>query len=687
MAKATVTGLSRPSGSSRASGPSGSSQLPELKASWWESHSVALASVRFSAMARRLPAVLRQAVAIAWQANRRDTVAALALNLLAGVATAFGLLATRGVLQALFAAGPTLDRVRAAVPSLVVVAAATFVRSGLSIIAGWAQARLEPQVLTTAERRLFELTTQVKLAAFDDAGFSDEMERARNRGSLAVQFLTRGAIDLTAGLAGLAATAVTLALLHPVLLGALLLASVPAAWAAVRAARLAYLSNHARTSRRRRLWMLSDLMANRATAAELRAFTMRPFLLREYDIMAGAETRTELEVVRRQTMTRLVGGVFSGVATFGVYVALGALLVDHRLPLAAAGTAVLALQAARNALALAVTNVNRVYEEGLYFNDYTDFLARAGERMPPVTREATVRAPASIEVRDATLHYAETDAPAVLGANLTVHRGQTIALVGENGSGKTSLARLIAGLYHPDSGTVSWDGTPLSTVDPEDAWRHVAMVSQEYWHWPFTAERNILLGTNDGPRDGTNDGPRDGTNDGPRDGPRDGTNDGTHDEPRDEPGDGLREKTHDGLVEAAARKAGAHDMIAGLPAGYDTLLSRNFAGGQDLSGGQWQRLAAARAFYRDAPVLICDEPSAALDARAEHALFAALRAGAPDRITVLITHRLANVRHADHIYVLHEGRVVEHGAHLDLLAAGGTYAELFALQATGYTAA
>ena len=128
-------------------------------------------------------------------------------------------------------------------------------------------------------------------------------------------------------------------------------------------------------------------------------------------------------------------------------------------------------------------------------------------------------------------------------------------------------------------------------------------------------------------------------------------------------------------------------MIPGLPAGYGTLLSRNFAGGQDLSGGQWQRLAAARAFYRDAPVLICDEPSAALDARAEHALFAALRAGAPDRITVLITHRLANVRHADHIYVLHEGRIVEHGGHLELLATGGTYAELFKLQATGYMAA
>jgi len=311
------------------------------------------------------------------------------------------------------------------------------------------------------------------------------------------------------------------------------------------------------------------------------------------------------------------------------------------LPLAAAGTAVLALQAARQSLTLAVTNVNRLYEEGLYFGDYTDFCSRARLRVPAAATGRLVAAPHRITVERATLRYPGARTAAVRDACLTVHRGQTIALVGENGSGKTSLARLIAGLYQPDSGQVCWDGVPLPEAEPEPLWRHVAMVSQDYWHWPFTAERNIHLGTDHRPAGDA----------------------GTH---------------------AAARAAGAHDMILALPAGYQTLLSRHFEGGQDLSGGQWQRLAAARAFYRDAPVLICDEPSAALDARAEHNLFAMLRAEAARRITVLITHRLANARHADRIYVLHQGRVVEEGTHAELLAADGRYAELFALQADGY---
>ena len=254
-----------------------------------------------------------------------------------------------------------------------------------------------------------------------------------------------------------------------------------------------------------------------------------------------------------------------------------------------------------------------------------------------------------------SLIYPGAATPAIDRVSLTVRRGETIALVGENGSGKTSLARLLAALYTPTSGEVRWDGRPVTDL-PSDLLRaHVGVISQEYWHWPFTARDNIRIG------------------------------DWRRDDRPAHPNHPTRPVRP--TIEAAAQAAGAHSMIEALPKGYDTLLDRRFEDGQELSGGQWQRLSAARALYRDAPLLICDEPSAALDARAEHTLFRQLRTRDPNRTTVLISHRLANVRHVDRIYVLHGGRLIEEGNHAALIASAGRYAELFDLQAAGYAPA
>jgi ABC-type multidrug transport system fused ATPase/permease subunit len=662
--------------------PTDTEDLPELEAHRWHMHGVMVAETSFWAMARRLPALIRQSLGLAWAASRRDTAVAVLANLASGVLTAFGLLATRNVAAALLAEGPTPQRIRAAVPALALVAAATAIRAGLAIAAGWAQARLTPQVDTAAQLALFNLTTRVELAAFDDAGFADEMERARNRGVESASMLVNNVIDLLTGLVGVAATAATLLVIHPLLLPIIVVATLPVGWAAVRAAREQYLSVHQRIAWYRRRWSLEHLMANRQTALEVRANTMGGFLLGRYRRIAAAMTAADLRVARAQSMTRLAGGAFGAVATGAVYVVLGLLIATGRVPLASAATAVLALQTVQNALRLVVMATNRLYEDGLYFADYTDFAERAAGRVPRATGPAVPTggcsptpqtgsgcapavptggcsptpqtgsgcAPAvaagftEIRVEDVGLAYPDAQRPAVDGVSLAVRRGQTIALVGENGSGKTSLAKLLAGLYEPTAGRIRWDDRDLTGADLAQIREHVAVMTQEYWHWPFTARQNVSIG-----RSGRTD--------------------------------------EDRAVPVAAREAGAHDMIMELPRGYDTLLDRMFIGGQELSGGQWQRLTAARAFYRDAALLICDEPSAALDPRAEHALFQQLRSHTRDKAVVLITHRLANVRHADHIYVLHHGRLAEHGTHRDLMAADGAYAELFALQASGYAEA
>ncbi|GAA3769272.1 ABC transporter ATP-binding protein [Plantactinospora mayteni] len=639
----TVTRPGQSSDQNDASDGVDESALPELEDPDWMHHAREIAQTSFWAVARRLPRLVREAIGVAWATSRRDTVASIGLNIAAGVMTTFGLLATTTVLTELFAAGPTPDRVRAALPALLVAAAAVMAKGGLTIAAGWAQARLVPQINYRVELRMFEATTAVELAAFDDAGFAEEMDRARDRGMREAASIVDNTVNLITGVVGVLATAAAVAVIQPILLPCLLLAAVPEAITAVRIARRQYLNLLARITRRRRMWMLATLMANRHTAAEVRAYQMREFLLGEYRRMMNAETEADLDLVRSQTTTRVFGASVAGLASFAVYAVLGGLLLGGWVALAAAATALLALQTAHSSLGIAVFATNSLYEDALYYQDYRDFLERARGRTRPGGGQP-IDGFDVIELDRVSLRYPDTDNPAVDEVSLTVRRGQVIALVGENGSGKTTLAKLIAGLYQPTSGTIRWDGADTAELDPQLLGSHVAVMTQDWWKFPFTAGQNILIGR--------------------------------HDRPANGPGPSM---------EDAARAAAAHDMVLELPYGYDTLLDREFKNGHDLSGGQWQRLVAARSLYRDARLLVCDEPSAALDARAEHAMFQHLRRH-PDRLIVLITHRLANVRHADQIYVMREGRLVQQGNHEDLMAQDGLYRELFDLQAAGYLA-
>jgi ATP-binding cassette, subfamily B, bacterial len=610
----------------------------ELTASYWRAHDQRLAETGFAAIARQLPGLVGQALRLAWQANRRDTVATVGLNLVSGILTGLALLATNGVLEALFEVGPTPARVRAALPSLILVAVTVAVRGGLQAGAGWAQARLHPQVDRVVEIRLLDLTTQVELASFDDSEFYDAMQRARDRGLYSAPQVVTNVLDCVTGVAGIVSAALVVALLQPILLVLLLLAELPGGWAAVRAARIGYITNFALADSHRRKWILTDLMAERRTAAELRSFTLRHFMLERVARLAAYARDAQLKAAARQTLTRVIAQAAGGVATAGVYAALGIMLAVGALPLAAAGTAVLAIRSAQASLNTLLYAVNQCYEEGLYFSDFLAFCADAARRIPPPGRTPVPPDFDRITVDSVTFIYPGASGPALREVSIEIARGEVVALVGENGSGKTTLAKVLAGLYQPAAGTVYWDKTALADVDPEPLRERIAVIAQDHANWPLTVRHNITMG---------------------------------------------RAANPDALDRAAA-SSGADTVIGKLSRGYDTLLDRSFKDGAELSGGQWQRIAAARGFYRSAPLLIMDEPTAALDARAEYALFSSIRGHAEGRSVLLITHRLASVRHADRIYVLRDGQVIEQGGHADLLALGGQYAELFTLQASQY---
>ncbi|MBE3007798.1 ABC transporter ATP-binding protein [Microbispora sp. NEAU-D428] len=612
--------------------------MADVESPQWARHYGTMAGLGFLTVARRLPRLIRQALGIAWEASPRDTVATVTLSTLGGVFTAFGLLATTGVLTALFQAGPTPERVRAALPSLLLVGLAATARTALQAGSNWAQSRLEPQVSRITEERLYTLTSRVDLVSFDDPEFHDALQRARIRGMQMAEMIVSTTIDTLSGLVGIVAAAGVLGVLHPVLLPLLLLAVVPDAWAAVRTARMRYTTALVLVPARRRKWIIEELLADKDTAAEVRTFTMRGFLLRMFDAVARGEQRVMLDLARRQTVARVLGEALGGLGQGAVYVALGLLLAAGAVPLAVAGTAVLAIRSGQTSLSNFMYATNRLYEEGLYFTDFLDFIAHAEGRIPPARDRTAPDGFGRIMVEDVTFSYPAAPSPALRGVSVRIERGEVVALVGENGSGKTTLAKILAGLYEPDGGRVRWDDVDLSEVDPDSLRRRIAVIAQDHTRWPLTARHNITMGMEKGETE----------------------------------------------VARAAEVAGADQVIAELPYGYRTLLDRRFKNGHELSGGQWQRIAVARGFYRDAPLLICDEPTAALDARAEHALFERIRQHADGRTVLLITHRLASVRYADRIYVLDHGKVREHGTHEELIALDGLYADLYNLQAEAY---
>ncbi|MFC8662807.1 ATP-binding cassette domain-containing protein [Streptomyces sp. NPDC057199] len=591
-------------------------------ASWWQ-------------MAARLPRTLAAAARLGWAADRPAMLLLACCQLVVVAASAVALAALPGALAQLFQGGQVGDRVVAAVPALVVVAAATGMRAGADALAVYASARLAPEVASEADLQILAAVPRVELDAYDRPGFADRLQAA-GRGAEATENLIADAQALVSALGQLVAAASVLALLHPVLLPLLLLAVVPKGAAAVTTARIQHRADHQNIADSHLRYLLRHYATHQRTAAEVRATTMAAFLADWYQEITGRIKATHRRAAPRVLRVSLLGAGVSGLMLAATWAALGWLAASGRMDLALAATAVVAVRTSTGALTSLVLAAARLFRTSLYLEDWQAFLHRA-KALRAVRGSQVIPdgAPGEIRAQRVGYTYPGATRAAVDDVSLTLRRGELIALVGENGSGKTTLSALLTGLRVATSGTVSWDGTDLAEADPHSVWTKVGLVPQDYTRWPMDLRANIHLG-----------------------------------QPRSE---------DDALLLAAARAAGADSVIANVPHGLDTLVAGSHWGGTDLSGGQWQRVAVARAFYRDAAMLMLDEPTSAMDPRAEYLVIRRFKELAAGKTAIFVTQGLENARIADRIIVLDGGRVREEGDFETLLSRDGLFAELYRL--------
>ena len=488
---------------------------------------------------------------------------------------------------------------------------------------------------------ILEKALTLELAHFEDAEYYDKLVRARREASSRPLSLVIKTFDLMRDVISLIAIGIFLFQFSVWAVALLAIAGVPAFVAEAKFSGEAFRIHRRRSAERRMQIYLEMVLTREDGVKEVKLLQLGKLFLQRYvDIFRNIYKEDRNLVLRRGLWGYVLGLLASG-AFYFAYGWVGFAAIAGAITIGQMTMYIAQFRLGQNAVTNSLTAVNGMYEDNLYLSNLTEYLEH---KIPEQTGNKTIgpNPEDGIRFEEVTFVYPDSEKPALNNVSLHIKPGESLAIVGENGSGKTTLIKLLTRLYTPVSGIIFLEGLELKEWDIEALRKKIGVIFQDFAHYQLIVGENIGIGDVDE----------------------------IEQEPR---------------IEEAAQKGMADVFVKDLPQGYNTQLGTWFKDGKELSGGQWQKIALSRAFMRSkADILILDEPTAAIDARAEAEIFNHFRDLTANKISIIISHRFSTVRMADHIIVLEQGKIQEEGSHTDLLGNGGQYATLFNLQAQGY---